>query len=125
MRFIYTGIIPDDTNAMELFALSSKYDIQALKSYWEKIIIKNIDETNALEIFTLGHLHDSEEMKKLAFKEIKKLFPSKKLPDDLIDDPERLKEIVEAGVTLKRKIQEAEDEFNAVYERNCKRLKQV
>jgi hypothetical protein len=125
LQYLYTGNIPDDTNAMELYALSSKYDISVLRNYWEKIVIKNIDETNSLEIFTLGHLHDSEDMKKLAFKEIKKLFPLKTLPDELIDDPESLKEIVEAGMTRKRKIQEAEDEFNSVYEKNCKKIKKL
>lgn len=110
---------------MELFALSSKYNVPALKSYWEKIVIQNLDDSNALEIFTLGHLHDSEEMKRLAFKEIKKLVPRVSLPDDLVHHPERLKEIVDAGMTLKRKIQEAEDEFNLVFEENCKKMKTV
>lgn len=123
LRYLYTGKIPDETNAMELFALSSKYDVPALKSYWEKIVIQNLDESNALEIFSFGHLHDSENMKTLAFKMIKKLIPGVKLPDELIEHPEDLKEIVEAGMTRKRKIQEAEDEFKTIFEERCKKIK--
>lgn len=86
-------------------------------------MIRNIDETNAFEIFLLGHLHDSEMMKECAFREIKKITPGKILPNDLLKHPENLKEIVEAGLNRKRKIKEADDDFNETYEKCCKHLR--
>lgn len=46
--------------------------------------------------------------------ELKKIFADKVLHYELMDDPERVNELVEAAGARKRKIQEVEDEFEFV-----------
>lgn len=45
---------------------------------------------------------------------LKKIFADKVLHYELMDDPERVGELVEAAGARKRKIQEVEDEFEFV-----------
>ena len=94
LRYLYTGEIPDETNAMELFALSAKYDVPSLKLITEDMVLYNIDHSNAYEVFSLGHLYSSEEMKILAFKEVKKMYPFREIPLKLMELPEQFKKLV-------------------------------
>lgn len=103
LHFLYTGWIQDETNAMELFAIAAKYDVQNLKSICETIVLDNLDQANAHEVFSLGHLYDSRGMKEFSFGVIRRMFPDFKLDDKLIDTPEKLIEVIEAL----RKVQEA------------------
>lgn len=113
LTFIYTGDVPRRDNAMDLFAISAKYDVSQLKSISEIIVLHNINELNAIEVFSLGNLYDSEKLKQAAFEAIKKMFPEKILQDSLMQNPEALKELVEARRDLDRKKQEAEAEYHS------------
>lgn len=96
LHYIYTGEIKDQTNAMDLFAIASKYNVIKLKSICEEIVMENLDESNAFEIFGLGHLYCSHDMKLTAFNEIKSIFPKANLIYDKIKKPEDIKELVDA-----------------------------
>lgn len=93
--FLYTEDTPNETNAMELFALSSKYDVPSLRLITEEMVLYNVDHSNAYEVFSLGHLYSSEEMKILAFKEVKKMYPYRQIPDKLMEEPELFQRLVE------------------------------
>lgn len=97
LRFFYTGRIPDDLHAMELFAMAAKYDVPKLKTKCEQLVLRHLDHNNAYEIFSLGHVHSSADMKKKAFNMIKKSLPDQTLDDCLLDDIETLSAIVEAA----------------------------
>lgn len=99
LRYIYTGEEPSGSNAMELFALCSKYEITELKSSCEENIVEEIDETNAFEVLNYGHIHSSEIIKKAAFKEIRKMFSETFLSEDLMEKPDKLKELYVAKHT--------------------------
>lgn len=95
--FLYTGNLSKETkNAKELFALSSRLKVEEVKDFVEKIVLKDLDVTNAHKVFTLGHCYRSEALKTAAFEEIRKMFPDKKLADNLIENPVKIKEIIEA-----------------------------
>lgn len=98
LKFIYNVNFIKETNAMELFALGSKYDIEDLTSVCEEHIMNNLMESNAFEIFTFGHLYSSKKMKDLAFNEISKMFPGRLLNHGLVDQDQHtdLKELIDA-----------------------------
>jgi hypothetical protein len=73
----------NEGNAIEVFAIASKYDVKLLKERTEKIIVTKLNESNAVEVFCLGHLHNSNVMKRAAFGEIEKMFPETDLYYDL------------------------------------------
>lgn len=111
LKFLYTGEIQENCNAIELFSIATKFDLKRLTNIGHQKILKNLDESNALEVFELGHQHNCEEIKLAAFKKIKEMFVEKPVSDKLMEKPENVKEIVEARRNRKRKIQEAEEEY--------------
>jgi Leucine-rich repeat (LRR) protein len=111
LHYLYTGEVKE-VNAMELFGLASKYDVMSLKHNTEEIVLKNINEKNAIEVFELGQLYGSKLMKKTACEEIKKTFKElDKLDESLINNPGKLKMIVEAKQKREQTIKNAEKKF--------------
>ena len=109
LHFLYTGEVQAE-NAMDFFAIATKYEVKLLREQTEKIIMRNIDHSNAVDVFCLGHLYLSEEMKVAAFSKIKQMFPKKDLDDSILDDPLTLKKLI---IALK-KIQEGQSEIDDV-----------
>jgi BTB/POZ domain len=95
LRFLYTGEISSEVHSFELFALASKLKVHELKSLTEEMILNDLDDTNAYKVFTLGHRYESETIKNAAFEEIRKMFPDKKLADDLVENLDKVKELIE------------------------------
>lgn len=94
LRHFYTGEIPNVTNTMELFALSSKYNLPALMSVCEELILENIDELNAIDVLNLGNLFNSSDMKALAYNEIQRIRPGLKLTNEFMNKPEELMDLL-------------------------------
>jgi hypothetical protein len=94
--FLYTGEVPSAADMMEIFTLSAKFNIELLKRFSEKAIIETLDETNAYKALSLAHRHSSDIMQRFSFDEIKKMFPGTILPDTLMNDCEKLKELIDA-----------------------------
>jgi hypothetical protein len=125
LDFLYTGNVQDETNAMELFALAAKYDVPKLKSSSENVVLKNLNKANAFEIFKLAHLYSAPIMKKKAFSKVKTTFTGRELSDNMIDEPERLDQIISAHRTRKRNMKEAQEEFEAAMDVRDKKLKDL
>lgn len=93
IHYFYTGEVRDDNNAMDLFAIAAKYDVETLKTMCEKFLLQKIDRSNAFDILNLGHLYSSEKLKGASFRVIKKIFP--KLSNLAINDRENLKKLID------------------------------
>lgn len=116
LHFMYTGEVNHDENAMDLYALASRYEVLRLKPIAADIVLRNTDQSNAIEVFSLGHLYSNYSMKRLAFKVIKLMFPGENLDENLIRKPEMLENLVNAV----RKIEEAQKELELLL-RQCKK----
>lgn len=104
LDYIYAGQIPnDDTNAIELIAIAAKYDVPELKLACEDKVLRNLNESNSYEILVLGNLYASHDLKEFAFHEVKKKFIMS-LPDELMNQPERLKDMLDATQEYNEKI---------------------
>lgn len=106
LRYIYTSEIPDEKFAMDLFAIAAKYNVPKLKSECELMVLKNTNKYNGFEVLALGNLYASESMKKLGFSELQKFFSGHDIPNEMINQPERLKELVELQRELNSKFAE-------------------
>lgn len=96
LRYLYIGELPDKNNLMDAFALAVKLKADELKSISETIICKNIlNNSNAYKVFMLGHVYAAEKIKLAAFNRIRAMFPDANLPNRLMQEPERLKKIME------------------------------
>lgn len=123
--FLYTGHIPNNEHAMELFELAAMYDVSDLKLLTEDIIMESIDKTNALDVYTLGHTHSILNFKTKAFEIIKDIFSGRQLEPTL--SPKDVKELIDARqayLAKKRKIvvesEEAEQEFESLWNKKHK-----
>ena len=96
LRFFYSGAVKSSFNAMELYALASKYDVKVLKVICESHILDNLSDLEVLElfeVFNLGYLHDSDELKLQAFTQIENSYGT--LEKELLNQPERLRNLIE------------------------------
>ena len=106
LTFLYTGLVRDVENAMEMFVLASNYDVQPLLLTCQEIILNDLDGSNALEVFNLGRLYSCDDLKRAAFEEIGE-FSDSPLNQGIYDEPEAVTEIVEA----KRKLDLLKERF--------------
>jgi BTB/POZ domain len=107
IEYIYSGELLGELHAIELFGLASDLQIPELRAKCEKIILTKIDQTNAENIFALSHRYGSEDMRNLAMNEIKKMFPGIDFPNEVLNNPAHLKDIIEA----KRKSETAKNQL--------------
>jgi len=110
--FIYTKTEPENSrNAMELYALATKYEVPSLLSIAEYLILDSINNENAYEVLVLGNLHNSDDLKDDAFDEIKKQFTDVELPESLKDRPDDLKVMIDAQIEMKKTFAQARVKF--------------
>lgn len=107
LAFMYTGRLKDESQIMDIFALAALFNVSKLKSMCEEIIKSNVDTANVYGIMSLGDLYSSMILKEAAFKVIKQMFPGKNLPDELLQNPERLKKLITARDVRDKKFQAA------------------
>jgi hypothetical protein len=113
LEYLYTNKPIREENAMELYALASKYDVNPLRNSAENIILSNICENNVIEVFSLGHLYNSPKLKQATFDKIKEMFPMFVIVDSMMEKPETLKELVEARRVRDDKKGQVEGEYQA------------
>lgn len=77
LGFLHTGFLPDEENAMELFALACKYDVPKLRLLSQQTILKYLCTDNAFEIFNLAHLYSCNKLKSEAYRTIQILLRRK------------------------------------------------
>jgi BTB/POZ domain len=110
LRFLYTGKLSNQTNNLtEVFALASRLKVSELKSLTEELIAANLDDKNVVKMFNLGHRYESETIKIAAFEEIQKMFPDKKLPNNIIENPEKLSSLVELKLKFENAFRELDE----------------
>lgn len=95
LNCLYTGEYPKTENALEVFALASKFGVERLKEICERIIYsQDLRDFRAFYAFIVGHEFACEKLKVFAFNEIKKMFPGSNLPDNLMQQPENVKKLI-------------------------------
>lgn len=105
LNFVYTDQPPTNAkHARDIFIAAGTLKIESLVKFSAKILIKRMKgEENLkalLENFNLGVNLNYEKLKLMAFEEIKKHFEGRMLRNDLMDDPEKLKKLIEAKELL-------------------------
>jgi hypothetical protein len=109
LNFMSTGTVQDESLAMDLYSIGSRYELNSLMEVAEQAMLRNLDGSNAFEVLQLARLHKNDQLKEAAFKVIKDMFLPKTINDLLVDRTEELKQLVEAYRKLEevyRKIQD-------------------
>ncbi|CRL01874.1 CLUMA_CG015173, isoform A [Clunio marinus] len=97
LKFLYTDEIEreEGSNLLELFSLAAKFNVENLMTMVEEMITDELNADNAIEIFELACLFNCHGMKTSAFEVIHSMF-DKPLKDELMNQPEVVKDLVEA-----------------------------
>lgn len=97
LHYVYSGKISADADIAQLLKISTNLQVQALKIICEKLILKNLPSLNAISILQLGNDLKCESIKTAAFAKLRNSFPDIELPDELMNQPEELKELIVMG----------------------------
>lgn len=95
--YLYTMEIKIDekNSAMDIFRLAKSLDLPDLMAAAEKVITRTIDSTNAFSTVVFGNKFKSEEIKRVAFQEVRRSVPSVPFDENLMNNPEDLKKIID------------------------------
>lgn len=95
LEFLYVRTEPSVDNAMEVFAMAAKYQFEDLVEMSGNQMISGLNIDNAWEIFLLADANAEEFIKCSAFAVISSMFHDVKLPMKLMDQPTKLKKIID------------------------------
>lgn len=97
LLYFYDEKFPvEGDNVLEVYAAAAKMEILQLKEFAASKLMESITDNNALAILSLAKKYESNDLKLMAFNHIKLLFPDKKLKNELADDPEAVRKLLEA-----------------------------
>lgn len=118
LGYIYNDTLPQkyDSDSLKVFEAAKKYKLETLEQEVFKFIWDQIDFETAVNLHAIGIKSNDEELKKKAFKEIQKIFSNVNLKDDLMDDPEKLRQLLSKKRAHEDKIKNAENEMKRVRE---------
>jgi BTB/POZ domain len=103
LDFLYKDAVPvGGDNLTEIYAAAGKLNIRELMDVVGQKLVDNLTDQNAFEMLMLGKRFRNEELRRRAFEEIQKMLPDKKLSEDVLEQPEKIKKLME----IKRKMDE-------------------
>lgn len=112
LDFIYNEIFPvGDDDMLDIYTAAGKLDVHELRDFCAEELMESVNDENALELLLLTNKFGNYDLKMKAFETIKKMFPDRKLRDELADDPETIQKML-----FVRKKLEHEFENLGVYE---------
>lgn len=95
LKYLYTNEVPQDVNLLFLYAAAGRLQIKNLKDYAATKIMDWVNIGNALEIFELSCKYEHNQLKKKAYAEIKKKYPSINFRDEWLVQSEKLGKTIE------------------------------
>lgn len=110
LKCLYTGVIEDEEDALELFKLCWTYEVAEMKDSAEQLAIKHLNEENCLQALKIGNLVKSEAMIEAAFIKVQNIYPNIFSSQASKRKPEKIEEIVKVVKQLKRSLEENQPE---------------
>lgn len=111
--YIYRDKLPlDDANLIDIFGAACKLNIRGLRDHARDNLIDITCEHNALEILILSSRYGEEELMVKAFEEIRKMFPLKRLKGELMNEPEKIREMIVAKRQMDEHVKKVKEEFD-------------
>ena len=97
LYYLYTMEIKidDDNNAMDLYRMAKCLGLTDLMAAAEAVVMRTVDSTNAFKTIVFGNKFNSDGIKRAAFQEIRKSVPSVPFNENLMNNPEDLKKVIE------------------------------
>ncbi|CRK97105.1 CLUMA_CG010458, isoform A [Clunio marinus] len=121
LHFMYKSKINNLEHAEDLLAIADRYQIDDLKAIIENHLFHKLEDDNAHRFFQLAHRHNCcKEFKKECFKVLKRLFNrlfkdlNFSLTEEFLDQPEKVREIVDAKAHLDNLLKRASTGENSV-----------
>ncbi|KAG5669315.1 hypothetical protein PVAND_017203 [Polypedilum vanderplanki] len=102
--FAYKEKLPTaNEDNREIYAAAKRLKIEKLAKVAAEYLMANVTVENSFDLLVLSNKFDHEELRKKAFENIQtKIFPERKLDQELAKQPERLKKLIEIKKTLEK-----------------------
>jgi len=105
LRYLYCAKLTDKSDAtlFDVLGLAHTYDVQYLKQCCEEILKNNLNALNANAVYQNAHKYElSDAIKQQSFALIQVMFKSinQKLPDDFINDPKYVDNLITLAESL-------------------------
>jgi hypothetical protein len=105
--FIYTDKLSAKADHLEVFAAAIRLKIDDLMKAAAVQLLANVNENNCIDVLVLSNKFEHEELRQKAFDVIKtKIFPDRKLKDELAKQPEKLGKLIKTKRKLDRDFEE-------------------
>ncbi|CAG9807390.1 unnamed protein product [Chironomus riparius] len=116
LKWFYTDELAfeNKSSALPIFAAAGRLKLKKLIDCAAEKLLDQVNPENALEILNLSAKFQKYELKKKAFEEVKKKYPNFKFRDELLENPDKLKFIIDM---FKDK-----EEANRKFEENLKKM---
>lgn len=113
LDFIYEDKIPEnfDENSLKIFEAAGKLKLETLKTEVGNLLINSVNPQNSFEILKLASEFDHEELKRKSFNELKKYLHEEELSDEIMDNFELLKKLVETKIEYDDKMMKMKREI--------------
>lgn len=109
---LYTGEIPNEGKALEIFAYASELKIEMMREVCEAIALRDLNNATALQAFLLGSRYNSMKLAETAFEKLKKIHKDIQLSDDIKTKPENVQQMIQ----LKKDFDEKMTKLRAGYD---------
>jgi hypothetical protein len=95
--FINTNQLPDTADHLEVFTAAAKLKMDHLKKEAAAYLLANMNEHNCFEVLVMSNKFEHDQLREKAFEIIRtKIFPDLNLNDELINQPEKMRKMIEA-----------------------------
>lgn len=109
LEYIYMAKAPE--SSIEVFKIAEEYKVIELQSFCRQKILKDLNIYNGFEVYLLGKKCDDAEFINNGFEQIQMLFGDQILPDNLKNEPEKLKNLIEAHEEYENNIFDANEKL--------------
>jgi hypothetical protein len=104
--FIYKDQLSASADHIEVFAAANRLKIDDLTKAAATRLLANVDENNCIDVLVLGNKFEHEELRQKSFNVIRtKIFPDRKLNDELAKQPEKLRKLIDTKRMLDRELE--------------------
>lgn len=115
IEFIQTETVSwASVNPREVLSAARKLEMEPLQKLAEKEIFLHVTSNNAMKYLIYGNHNKLDAVKKKAFGFIRKRFPENDLPDRLINEPNRVVDLINAKTEMDDSVMKARQKFSNV-----------
>jgi hypothetical protein len=113
--YMNSNELADTAYHLEVYSAAAKFKMVDLKKQAAAYLLANMDEGNCFEVLVMSNKFEHKQLQQKAFEIIRtKIFPERKLEDELMKQPEKLRTIIMAKRRFEKELEKEFESLNFV-----------